>query len=120
MYLVPNKSLKIVKNKYNFENQSFDVIYAHLSLHYFDDLIIDRIMDNLHRILRKGGMIFIKCKSIDDPLFGQGEEVGPNRSRRYKILKECGPDWRDISPINNPAVSEKRDRRISAEPGGEI
>lgn len=62
----------------NFGENSFDVIYAHLSLHYFDDETTSKIFDSLFRILKKGGLIFIKCKSVDDALFGQGEKVGEN------------------------------------------
>lgn len=58
------------------DDNSFDVIYAHLSLQYFDDEITAKIFDRLHRILRPGGMIFIRCKSTDDHLYGQGEKIG--------------------------------------------
>ncbi|MBD3254516.1 MAG: methyltransferase domain-containing protein, partial [Candidatus Lokiarchaeota archaeon] len=47
--------------KINLPDNSFDVIYAHLSLHYFDDKDTTKIFDNLFRILKKNGMIFIKC-----------------------------------------------------------
>lgn len=59
-----------------FPDRSFDVIYAHLSLHYFDDGTTTRIFDALFRLLKKGGMIFIKCKSVDDPLYGVGARIG--------------------------------------------
>jgi len=76
----------------NLGENSFDVIYAHLSLHYFDDETTDKIFDNLFRILRKGGLIFIKCKSVDDVLCGQGEKVGENmwkkRYTRHFVTKE--------------------------------
>lgn len=57
-------------------DNSFDVIYAHLSLQYFDDEITTKIFDELHSILKPGGMIFIRCKSTDDHLYGQGEKIG--------------------------------------------
>jgi len=62
----------------DFPKNSFDVIYAHLSLHYFDDESTDRIFNNLYKILKKGGLIFVKCKSTDDVVFGKGEKVGEN------------------------------------------
>ncbi len=61
-----------------FEKESFDIIYAHLSLHYFDDATTNRIFDKIYHILKKGGLLFIKCKSTDDRLFGKGEKVGEN------------------------------------------
>ena len=66
----------------NFSENSFDVIYAHLSLHYFDDETTSKIFDKLSRILKKGGLIFIKCKSVDDALFGKGEKVDENMYKK--------------------------------------
>lgn len=71
--------------KINFPENSFDVIYAHLSLHYFDDETTNRIFDNLFKILKKGGLIFVKCKSVDDALFGKGEKVGENMYKKGHI-----------------------------------
>lgn len=62
----------------SFENDSFDIIYAHLSLHYFDDKTTTQIFDKLYKILKNNGLIFIKCKSTEDALFGKGEKVGEN------------------------------------------
>src|SRR3989344_5675814 len=62
--------------KINFKDNSFDIIYAHLSLHYFDDKTTGKIFNNLYNILNFGGLIFIKCKSTEDSLCGQGEKVG--------------------------------------------
>jgi len=53
-------------------------VYAHLSIHYFDDKTTRAIIEEIDRILKPGGVLCIKCKSVDDPLFGLGEEVGTN------------------------------------------
>ena len=66
--------IKNLKIKTNY----FDVIYAHLSLHYFDDKTTVKILNDLNKILKSGGYLFIKCKSIDDPLFGKGEKIEDN------------------------------------------
>lgn len=60
-----------------FGDASFDVIYAHLSVHYFDDAITKKVFADIHRVLKPGGLFFVKCKSIDDPLYGKGTQVGP-------------------------------------------
>lgn len=62
----------------NLKNNSFDVIYAHLSLHYFDDDATTQIFNKLYSVLRKGGLIFIKCKSTEDAFYGVGEKIGPD------------------------------------------
>ncbi len=67
------------------KNESFDIIYAHLSLHYFDDQTTTKIFNKIFAILKKGGYVFVKCKSIDDPLYGIGEKTGKDM---YKYKKE--------------------------------
>ena len=67
------------------QENSFDVIYAHLSLHYFDDETTSKIFDNLYKILKKDGLLLVKCKSVDDPLFGQGKKVGENMYKRGHV-----------------------------------
>lgn len=59
-------------------NNSFDVIYAHLSLHYFDDKTTASIFRKIRGILKPGGYFFVKCKSADDPLFGRGRMIEEN------------------------------------------
>lgn len=57
---------------------SFDAIFAHLSLHYFDDKTLVKIIDKIYHGLKPGGYFFIKCKSIADPLFGKGKKLEEN------------------------------------------
>lgn len=70
------KAMKKDIRKLDFDDNSFDVIYTHLSLHYFDDDTTTKIFNKLFNILRPGGMVFIKCKSTEDQLYGKGEKVG--------------------------------------------
>jgi SAM-dependent methyltransferase len=62
----------------NFKAESFDIIFAHLSLHYFDNKTTDKIFNNLYKILKPGGYVFVKCKSTADPYFGQGKKIADN------------------------------------------
>jgi SAM-dependent methyltransferase len=71
----------------NLRPNSFDVIYAHLSLHYFDDNATTQIFDKLYSVLKKGGLIFIKCKSTDDARFGEGELIEHNVYYREKHIR---------------------------------
>lgn len=59
----------------NFHEGSFDVIYSHLSLHYFTDVVTRKIVSDCLRILKKGGVLCFVCKSTKDPLFGRGKCV---------------------------------------------
>ncbi len=58
----------------NFPESTFDVVYAHLSLHYFTDSELEKIIKKLYKSLQKGGYIFIKCKSTKDYLYGKGKK----------------------------------------------
>lgn len=75
------KNITLIKKdiqKINFEKNSFDLIYAHLSLHYFTDKTTTKIFNNLHCILKPNGLIFVKCKSTDDALYGKGKKIEEN------------------------------------------
>lgn len=61
-----------------FEDASFDVVYAHLSLHYFPDRETRDVLRDLSRILVPGGVLAFLCKSTDDPLYGKGDLIEPD------------------------------------------
>ena len=61
-----------------FPENSFDVIYAHLSLHYFLDEQTEQIFKMLYQTLKLDGFLFIKCKSTEDEEYGKGKEVEKN------------------------------------------
>ncbi|MBP6945818.1 MAG: class I SAM-dependent methyltransferase [Candidatus Pacebacteria bacterium] len=64
-----------------FKKNSFDAIYAHLSLHYFSDSETEKIFSKIHAMLKKDGLLFVKCKSTDDLLFGKGKKIAENTYR---------------------------------------
>jgi len=49
-----------------FENNSFDIVFSHLSLHYFSLEITSRLLKEISRILKPSGKAFISMKSPDD------------------------------------------------------
>ena len=50
-----------------FDNESFDVVYSHMALHYFDSQTTARVFKDIHRILKLGGILAIITNTIDDP-----------------------------------------------------
>lgn len=60
---------------FKFNDNTFDVIYARLSLHYFTDTITRNIFQEIKRVLKPNGLICFICKSVKDPLYGKGEEI---------------------------------------------
>lgn len=68
------------------KTKEFDAVYAHLSLHYFDTQKTGEIFKEIRRVLATDGMLFVKCISVDDPLYGQGEKVGEDMYRTDRVV----------------------------------
>lgn len=56
-----------------FEDNSFEVIIADLSLHYFKKRDTEKIVNDLKRILCKNGYLIIRVNSINDVNHGAGK-----------------------------------------------
>jgi len=69
------KVLDISKDLKSFSDNSFDAVYAHLTLHYFKNKETTQIFKELNRILKKEGLLFAKVKATDDALYGRGKEI---------------------------------------------
>ena len=63
-----------------FENETFDLIVADLSLHYFDTETTKSILKEIRRILKKGATLLARVNSIYDinAGAGQGEKIEEN------------------------------------------
>jgi len=64
-----------VANPLPFGDASFDVVYSHLAVHYFDKVKTELIFAELSRILKKGGILAIFVNSINDPEYGTGVKI---------------------------------------------
>lgn len=77
---IKERNPNIVVEQQNLEqltlpHNAFDVIYAHLSLHYFTDEKTIEIIEKLRLALKNQGSLFIKVKSTGDWQFGQGKKI---------------------------------------------
>lgn len=70
-----------------FETASFGVIYAHLSLHYFDKATTLRLFDEIQRVLKPGGVFAFFVNSVHDPEYKMGEELEPDFFQINKMTK---------------------------------
>lgn len=61
-----------------FAEGTFDTVFSHYSLHYFDDRTTSHIFAEIHRVLREEGLFIFSVKSIYDLQCGVGHRVGPN------------------------------------------
>ena len=66
-----------------FEDNSFEIICADLSLHYFTEADTRRILKEIQRILIPGGHLFVRVNSVKDINHGagQGIEIEPHLYR---------------------------------------
>jgi SAM-dependent methyltransferase len=82
--LLPELADKITLQKLDlrealpFTDGAFDVVYAHLSLHYFDAETTSRIFDEIYRVLKSGGVLAFFTNSTSDPEYGTGEAIEPD------------------------------------------
>lgn len=67
-----------ISQPFNYPNDSFDVVYARLSLHYFPDSITRVIFKEIERVLKPGGVLHFMCKSTSDGIYGKGEKIEPD------------------------------------------
>lgn len=103
-----------------FPDGAFDLVYSHLSLHYFPDELTVRLFAEVRRVLRPGGVCCVRCKSPDDPLYGQGERLGEDiycrdgHVRHFFSREYLAAQLADFAVLNLRRTSSRRgDHRIA-------
>lgn len=66
-----------MRSRYPYEDESFDVVYGNLCLHYYDDETTKKIVLESLRVLKPSGVLAFSCKSHDSLHVG-GEEISPD------------------------------------------
>jgi len=64
-----------MRNTLPYPANSFDVVYANLSLHYYGHDDTQRIVKDIQRVLKVGGLLVFACKSLENTELSVGEEV---------------------------------------------
>jgi SAM-dependent methyltransferase len=59
-----------------FADGTFTTVFAHLSLHYFDDKITSFIFSEIHRVIGLNGNFALRVKSVENKACGRGERIG--------------------------------------------
>lgn len=80
-----------MSKKFDFEDDTFEIIVADLSLQYFDEKTTFDIVNELKRILCKNGHLILRLSSVNDTNYGAllGEKIENNfyfvekRNKRY-------------------------------------
>jgi len=85
-----------LRNDLPFPDESFEAVYAHLSLHYFDHERTVHLFDEIARVLKPSGVLAFLVNSINDPEYNTGKrledgyfEVG-HAQKRYFSVESAG------------------------------
>lgn len=111
-----------ISEKLPFDDNSFDVVYARLSLHYFNDVTTRDIIKEIYRVLKTDGCIQFMCKSTDDPIYGEGDEIETDMFEldghvRHFFSPEYAKDLLESSGFSNIKITAGKEKlydRMSA------
>lgn len=81
-----------------FPDNSFEVVYANLSLHYFDSQTTEALFAEIHRVLKPSGTLSALFNSTNDPEANHGKQIEPG--------------YREINGITKRFVSPEDARRF--------
>ena len=98
---IPNSKTKYLDmlEKFPFNDNSYSIIIADLSLHYFDNETTIYIMKEIKRILKSNGILLARVASINDFNFGAG--VGTELERNFYFEGDYTKRFFDEEDINN-------------------
>lgn len=99
-----------------FQNDIFEVIYAHLSLHYFDRLTTLAITDEVYRVLKSGGVFAFLTNSTRDPECGTGPEIEKDL---FFIKEDDGEGPKHYFSIDSTRQFVTRFETVMLDDGGE-
>jgi len=61
-----------------YPSETFTGVFAHLSIHYFDEMTTRSILREIERVLVPQGVFFFTVRSVDDSLYGKGNDLSGN------------------------------------------
>lgn len=97
---IPNsKTLYLdMRKEFPIEDDSYSLIIADLSLHYFDNETTIQIMNEIKRILKQDGMLLSRVASVNDFNFGAG--VGEELEKNYYFEGDYTKRFFDLDDVN--------------------
>lgn len=67
-----------IRNGLPYADNSFDLVSSMLALHYFTDEMTHEVFQDIHRVLKQGGLLAFSCKSRDEKRTASATEVESN------------------------------------------
>jgi SAM-dependent methyltransferase len=71
----------------DFAAESFDIVYSHLAFQYFDFKRTQELFDEIHAILKPGGVFAALLNTIDDPETNEAKQLEPELYEVGGIVK---------------------------------
>ena len=94
-----------ISKPFSLNDSSVDVVYAHLSLHYFKADTTEEIFREINRVLKPGGIFAFLVNSVNDPEYNTGTKIEEDyfetkkKKKRYfseKSARELAKDFEVI------------------------
>lgn len=88
-----------------FPEASFDVVYSHLSIHYFSKKVTEQIFKEIKRVLKRNGILAVFVNSVNDPEFNTGKRLEQEFfeidgvSKRFFSILSMDYFTRDFTPM---------------------
>ena len=97
---IPNSKTMYLdmRDNFPFEENSYSIIVADLSLHYFDNETTIHIMNEIKRILSNNGILLARVASVNDFNFGAGE--GEKLKKNYYFEGAYTKRFFDLEDVN--------------------
>lgn len=97
---IPNSKTRYLdmQETFLFENESYSLIIADLSLHYFDNEITIHIMNEIKRILKNNGVLLARVASVNDFNFGAG--IGEQLEKNFYFEGDYTKRFFDQEDVN--------------------
>ena len=81
-----------------FANESYSLVIADLSLHYFDNDATIQIMSEIKRILKENGVLLARVASVNDFNFGAG--IGEQLEKNFYFEGDYTKRFFDQEDVN--------------------
>jgi SAM-dependent methyltransferase len=88
-----------------FDDAAFNIVYAHLSLHYFTNQQTRAIFAEIYRVLAPGGTFAFFTNSTSDPEYGVGTQLEPDYfdvegvAKRYFTVQAAADYAKDFETV---------------------
>lgn len=102
-----NIETKVVdlRQSLSFADESYNIVYAHLSLHYFGHVETQQLFDEIYRVLKSGGTFALFTNSASDPEYGTGTQIDEDYflidgvAKRYFSVESLKPYLNKFNPV---------------------